>query len=404
MHVLIIGDSQARVWGLTGRERLRRQLARVPSVEVVEPGAALPGTGEVLLIHAGHLHDPRLLRALSRPGDALALIPAPGRPPVAARCDASDAPAIGQELSDRRLDGLLAGLPHRLPGELVTGFERSLRKVEPPVIYAIAPAVVPQLEAELFGGAYKGVTDFITKWLWPVPAMHVTRWCVQRGWSPNQVTACGLVLAILAGLAFWQGYFGTGLLLGWIMTFLDTVDGKLARVTVTSSRFGNVLDHGIDLVHPPLWYAAWGMGLSDVWTGPVSIETLLWAMFAGYLGGRLCEGLFHLWIGRFSMFLWQPLDSFNRLITARRNPNLMLLTIAWLAGSPAIGLWAVVVWHVFSTLFLLCRALQGWRVRSGGRTLQPWLELIDPVRDRHRLAVRVFTRVPAEIHVDPAGA
>lgn len=404
MHVLIIGDSQARVWDLTGRERLRRQLARIPSVDVVETAAGLPATGEVLLIHAGYLHDPRLLRALSRPGDALALIPAPGRPAVAARCEAPSAAAIAQELNEGGSGTLLSGLPQRLPGELVTGFERSLRKVEPPVVYAITPEVVPQLEEELFGSAYKGVTDFITKWLWPVPAMHVTRWCVKLGWSPNQVTWCGLVLTILAGLSFWQGYFGIGLLFGWIMTFLDTVDGKLARVTVTSSRFGNVLDHGIDLIHPPLWYAAWGMGLSEVWTGSVPIETLLWAMFAGYVGGRVCEGVFHLWIGRFSMFLWQPLDSFNRLITARRNPNLLLLTIAWLAGDPVAGLWAVVVWHLLSTLFLLCRAVQGWRVRSGGGVLQPWLEQIDPLRDRHRLAVRVFTRVPAELNVDPAGA
>ena len=42
------------------------------------------------------------------------------------------------------------------------------------------------------------------------------------------------------------------------MTFLDTVDGKLARVTLTSSPFGNVLDHSLDLIHPPFWYWAWG--------------------------------------------------------------------------------------------------------------------------------------------------
>jgi phosphatidylglycerophosphate synthase len=45
------------------------------------------------------------------------------------------------------------------------------------------------------------------------------------------------------------------------MTLLDTVDGKLARVTVASSKFGHVLDHGVDIVHPPFWYLAWGLGL-----------------------------------------------------------------------------------------------------------------------------------------------
>ncbi len=45
------------------------------------------------------------------------------------------------------------------------------------------------------------------------------------------------------------------------MTFLDTVDGKLAHVTLTSSRFGHIFDHSLDLLHPPFCYLAWGLGL-----------------------------------------------------------------------------------------------------------------------------------------------
>lgn len=74
--------------------------------------------------------------------------------------------------------------------------------------------------------------------------------------TPNQVTILSIFLAIFAGLAFWGGYLVIGLLLGWVMTFLDTVDGKLARVTVSSSEIGEILDHGLDLVHLPLWYLA----------------------------------------------------------------------------------------------------------------------------------------------------
>jgi phosphatidylglycerophosphate synthase len=39
---------------------------------------------------------------------------------------------------------------------------------------------------------------------------------------------------------FWHGDYGWGLLAGWVMTFLDTVDGMLARVTLTATRFGNL--------------------------------------------------------------------------------------------------------------------------------------------------------------------
>src|SRR3546814_17463336 len=56
--------------------------------------------------------------------------------------------------------------------------------------------------------------------------------------------------------------FGWGLVAAYAMTFLDTVDGKLARVTLTSSPIGNVFDHGIDLVHPPFWWWAWIVGLA----------------------------------------------------------------------------------------------------------------------------------------------
>ena len=103
-----------------------------------------------------------------------------------------------------------------------------------------------------------------------LPARWVTRGCVRIGITPNQVTAASLVLVIVAGALFARGEFGWGLVAGWIMTFLDTVDGKLARVTVTSTPLGNVFDHGIDLVHPPLWYLAWGIGLAlGRWRSPV---------------------------------------------------------------------------------------------------------------------------------------
>ena len=80
------------------------------------------------------------------------------------------------------------------------------------------------------------------------------------------------------------------------MTFLDTVDGKLARVTVTSTRLGNIFDHGIDLVHPPLWYLAWGIGLAlePPAIGGVPLSLLFGVILAGYIGGRLCEGAFQL--------------------------------------------------------------------------------------------------------------
>ena len=117
------------------------------------------------------------------------------------------------------------------------------------------------MEKLLFSWSYKGVTDLVTKFVWPKPARHVVRFCARIGASPNMITTLGLILVIAACWLFERQYYFEGLLAGWIMTFLDTVDGKLARVTIQSSRFGHLFDHLIDLFHPPFWYIYWGMSL-----------------------------------------------------------------------------------------------------------------------------------------------
>ncbi len=387
--IRIVGTCERRVWGLTGSERIQRMLAS----QGLTPQSETSGAS-VLLLRADHIYDLRLLGAMARTEDVFQLSAGTPARMVAARVPRDQADAAGAELGSG-VGPILHALPSRHPSDLVTGFEMRLRKTEPPRVYNITSADLHALELELFGGAYKGVTDLVTKWWWPIPAFHATHLCIRLGLRPNHVTQLGLLLTLLATGAFAQGWFGTGLVMGWFMTFLDTVDGKLARVTVTASRFGDYLDHGIDLLHPPIWYAAWGMGVASYWAGPVPLTMALWLMLYGYIGGRLCEGAFQLFAASFSLFVWRPLDSFNRLITARRNPNMILLTLFWLAGDAAGGLWAVVLWHLASTTFLLLRVLYAIAIRLRSGKLESWLVSVDPAKDRDQLPVRIFTRAPA---------
>ena len=180
-----------------------------------------------------------------------------------------------------------------------------------------------EIERILFGASYKGVTDFVTKYLWPAPARVATRWCAERAIRPNTVTALSAACVVAAYLCFARGYFALGVVFAWSMTFLDTVDGKLARVTLTSSKFGNVFDHGVDLIHPPFWYFAWWQGLGD--SADAVLYAALWVNLVGYVVGRLMEGFF-LAAYKIEIHAWRPIDSYFRLITARRNPNLAILT------------------------------------------------------------------------------
>jgi phosphatidylglycerophosphate synthase len=183
----------------------------------------------------------------------------------------------------------------------------------------------------------------------------------------------GFLLVLAAFLLFWRGQIGWGLACAWLMTFLDTVDGKLARVTMTSSKVGNVFDHGIDLIHPPFWWWAWYVGAFyaghppslDTWAIWLQGGALPWPELAlavilvGYVVQRVEEGIFMRVFGM-HVHAWRPFDSFFRQITARRNPNLLILTPAWALGRPDIGFYLVAIWTALSLLVHTAQLVQAF--------------------------------------------
>lgn len=398
-YIYIFGESEIKIWGLTGRERLQRMVSTHKNIKLVETVDNIPDSATTLFLNANFLFDPRVLTALFGLEKKVALY-SEDNCPAAIRSEGNQAPQLVRNLnsnSSQNYKFVLLTIPCISLNDLKIDVQQNLKKKDPPYILPISETNRPLLENELFSGSYKGVTDLVTKWVWPVPAFWATHYCVRHGWQPNHVTYASLVFAVLAGLAFWSGFFGIGLLMGWFMTFLDTVDGKLARVTVTSSRLGDVLDHGLDIIHPPLWYLAWGVGLASTPTPLSGLGILMGLMFIGYIGGRLCEGIFQFWLAHFDMFIWRKWDSFNRLITARRNPNLMLLTYGWLIDQPALGLLLVILWHLISTAILTWRLMMGWRTKQKEGSLKSWLQDIDPARDREIWAVKIFTRAPLNL-------
>jgi phosphatidylglycerophosphate synthase len=394
----IVGDTPVRLWGLAPRERLRRLLRRAGVADVRETLVGGSNADSVVVARGDYVYDDRVIAQLARrPGVALALRRGGRAEIVAAHVPWDRAPAVRDVLSRGGAPDELADVPIETPESLAPAYRKELRSSAPPFVHHVTAANRREIEERLFATAYKSVTDLVTKWVWPRPALWVTRLAVRLGLAPNHVTATGVGLVVIAGAFFALGWYGWGLLAAFLMTFLDTVDGKLARVTVTSSRFGHLLDHVTDIVHPPLWYLAWGWGLAnfDPEILDVSVATLGWLIVVGYVLGRAVEGAFHRWLGPFSIFSWRPVDSYSRLVTARRNPNLLLLTTATLLGRPDLGLVAVAAWTVVSTLFLLIRLAVAWRVKRREGTLRSWLMEPEAHGGSGSLAVRVFIRAPA---------
>jgi hypothetical protein len=353
-----------RFWGMTARQRLERALMRA--------GAPADAAGPVL-IRDDFIFDAMLIPALLRqPGVVLI---GPDDAPVAAHLsDASQAPAAEAALSANDGKTIPAELRRVDAAGLASTYNKTLRRRAPPYLIRVDSMPPVAIERGMFDGAYKGVTDFVTKRVWPWPAFHVTRFCARCGISPNLVTAVSLVLVLLATALFWQGHFALGLACAWGMCFLDTVDGKLARVTLRSTPFGNIFDHGIDLIHPPFWYWAWYEGLVAENFGFTDslLNLSLFVIVAGYVGGRLQEGLFT-WLHGIEMHIWRPVDSWFREITARRNPNLFILTVAVILDAPREGFIAVAVWTILSFVFHTVRIVQASLEKAMGRTPVSWL-------------------------------
>ena len=357
-----LGPEGRASFGLTGTERLARQLPRAG----MRPG---PLDAADVILRADHVYGGSVLAALARAAPGTVLTDGAGHA-VGARVDAASRDWAAGFVEGHRATAALPEGARTVTGvELAGRYDSKLRKRSDPLVMPASDRVA--VERALFGASYKGVTDLVTKRLWPAPALVITRFCALNGITPNQVTWASLALVMLAFWLFWTGQFGIGLVVAWVMTFLDTVDGKLARVTVASSRMGDVLDHGIDLIHPPFWWWAWAVGCASIGEPIGDGGIALGVIVAGYIAQRLEEGWF---IARYGieMHIWQRFDSLFREVTARRNPNLLILTVFTLAGAPREGLIAVAWWTAICFLVHLVRIVQAEMARRQG-PLVSWM-------------------------------
>ena len=364
---LTIGDTDARLFGQPARERAER-LAANAGLSIVRE---LPSAGPALLGNLGYAWDPAWLKELARrPGTALVK---DGVPVLVHAADGAAARLALAAIREKRA----------LPGDELEVLDADtaqlsyfeLRKRERPFAMPLAASNSLAVERAYYDAAYKGVTDLLTLYLWRRPAFWLTRWAAMAGLTPNVVTLVGFVFCAAAFWLFWEGHYWAGFASGFVFMVLDTVDGKLARCTGQSSKWGDVLDHGVDLLHPPFWWWAWvhGLGAAGHQIEEVYKGSLLAVIVGTYVLGRIIEGWFK---KRFGMHIhvWRPIDSRFRLVTARRNPNMLILFFALLLGRPDVGIELVALWSVVSLIFHAVRLAQAETLSERGGAVVSWLD------------------------------
>lgn len=166
-YIYIFGESETKIWGLTGRERLQRMLKAKEHITLIDNVEKIPVSATALFLNANFLFDARVLTALLDIDKKIALY-SDDNCPAAIRTDGSQAPQLLRNLNDNKSQNykfVLLIVPRISLKDLEIDFQQNLKKKDPPYILPISETNRLLLEKELFSGSYKGVTDLVTKWL-----------------------------------------------------------------------------------------------------------------------------------------------------------------------------------------------------------------------------------------------
>lgn len=376
------------LFGIPSIERLRRSVDKlIESHSVVLSGlqmapTAWPGAtviaetaplgsrlrqaleqGPLVALDGSNVLDPRLIDFLSSSADAASCLASRGQGDERAvalllQPDAREAiPPEARNLCEVADALLHAGRITTLDEAQFPGYINKLRRTLPYWIYAVNNAATRQrLERQMFWDNYKGSTDLLTRYVYPPLVWPLVRLCVRLGLSPNVVTLLSIFLAIVAVPLFARGDFLVGFICAYGMSVLDSVDGKLARLTLTDSKIGNVLDHGTDIIHPPFWYFAFALGLGGQSTDDVLYQTALW-MIAFYVADRLVLHVAKRRLG-FTLHAATPLDGLVRSFIARRNITMTIMAFGVLLGVGPAAFYVITAWQGLTFAWHTARTVQ----------------------------------------------
>lgn len=338
------------------QERLGRALQEMP--------------GEALLALEGDaIIDARLLQYLAGQSGAMTACAGDGAARTAVLRLEGQLP-LGEALEGRlsRLADICLSRKTLAPLPLasVPSYIGKLRRDLPIYLFRVTDtASRDRAERFLFWSNYKGSTDFFTKYVYPPLVWRMVRPLTRWRVHPNNVTAVSIVATFLAVPFFAWEWWWTGFLLSYVMSVLDSVDGKVARLTFTSSWLGNMLDHGLDIVHPPLWYFGWAWGLSNGATDSLVFQAAIW-MLVVYALDRIVAGVFKKRLTK-SIHGYKPLDERMRTVISRRNINLPVFIVGWLLGFPVQTFLLIVLWQIVCFVFHIERLVQFW---SDGKVVE----------------------------------
>jgi phosphatidylglycerophosphate synthase len=214
------------------------------------------------------------------------------------------------------------------------------------------------IENEMYEKTFKGSIDFIATYIYRIPVRGLVRLLAPTRITPNMVTAISVIGSFAAIPLFAVGWLGAGLVVAWIFIIADSLDGKLARLTIRLNKAAGNVDHFTSPLAEACYYLAWGYHFSggdfSKLVGKAAI--LLFCVFGL---DRIITSIFGLKFGR-SLLDYDARDARFHLIAGRRNINFFLMTFGVVLGEPIMAMYLITVWMLSTLLWHVYRfALHG---------------------------------------------
>jgi 1L-myo-inositol 1-phosphate cytidylyltransferase / CDP-L-myo-inositol myo-inositolphosphotransferase len=339
----------------------------------------------LLVIPAGSVFDPRLLRALISQNAPTVLADSGVRRPrlqtlIASAPDTARGKLCGPALLEydwaSAQNGLLEeGLRNGLEHDTLAALDVSAqplyyvslrRKLRP--FWFPAPSLSNRKLAKrvLLDSIQKGPPDIPAWFHAPIETFLVSRLC-KTPITPNQLTLFCNVVAWTVTILLVTGHVAWGLGLALVVGVLDGLDGKQARVKLETSKAGK-LEHFFDALFENSWWIAlaWHLTVSGKLPDAFSYLGLL---IGAEVLNALARGSIVRHYGK-SIAELGPFARIFRLVGGRRNIYVWILALGLICGTLAGAFKLIACWEAVTAAVNLARAawaLWALRIQSAAR-------------------------------------
>jgi phosphatidylglycerophosphate synthase len=311
-----------------------------------------------ILLEGDGIYDERILRKLLSSTHSLAINSGDSEEiPIAVVMQSGDCQYLDTHITNMRKLFQLGSQKGWLKTLSIYNMEHyipELRQTAVPVLVKLQDkACIRAIENEMYEKTFKGAMDFIATYIYRIPVRELVRLLAPTRVTPNHITAVSVLCSFAAIPLFAMGLMWAGLAVAFTFIIADSLDGKLARLTIRLSKVAGHVDHITSPLFEAGYYLAWGWHFSagDFTALPGQAGLLLFCFFGL---DRITTSVFGLKFHH-SLLDYKVWDARFHLIAGRRTINLFIMAIGCVFQQPIIALYVITVWMGLTMLWHMAR-------------------------------------------------